>query len=805
MKLLLRPLVLGLAVFGFLNLLSRFLGISRFIPFWAMAIIASLLIEAIVRLYRYESRAIPVERARVLLTLRIAACSLLAFILIDPTLVREVPHEIEQEVVILIDDSASMGLIDEGQEQSRYEIGARALRSSRLEQILRQKLSVRTLYTGRSPNDRAASSSEGESPEASTDLAAALDAVLDQIPSQELAGVVMLTDGRHNGPGRVEDYARRFGIIEAPIGIVALGSDTPPKDAAILSVSSPDAIHLGDRMRLSVQTLFHGYAGQKATVGLFQGEKLLESKLIEIPQDNHREEIRFAQIPEEGGINNYRVEITGLENERFPENNIWNFETSITDARTHVLLIDSYPRWEFRYLRNLFYGRDKSIHLQYLLLNPDKIADQITPAIPASADRPFGDAMASRLPANEEEWKKFDVIIIGDVGSDALRPSDWDIISRCVKDRAAALILVSGQRFMPHDLAEGSARSLSPVEMEWGKRTYFQNNTTPFKFAVTSAGRNHPITQQESGISSSVEDVWKGFPQIKWRHPLTDIREGAEVLLTAIPPDELGPATNPGDLEEALLALAEKKERETKNALLVTRQTGSGKVALLLTDRTWRLREGAGDVFHHRFWGNLIKWGSGPILRAGNDSLRLGTDRLSYTRSDKPIVMARLRNADLSPIHNAAMKAEIRDDQDQIIDSVPLKYVENSNGLYEAELRQFENTGHYHIRLAGPDLGKLPSDASDVSVGFRVISSRGPVELAETELNLPLMHAVADLSGGKVVRPEQISSLASLFINKNSRDTEIREIKLWDNLWLFITFAILLSGEWILRRSSGLP
>ena len=57
----------------------------------------------------------------------------------------------------------------------------------------------------------------------------------------------------------------------------------------------------------------------------------------------------------------------------------------------NVLLVDGRPRWEYRYLRNLFYGRDKSVHLQDWLVHPDSIYG-IQPKLLeyASASRPFG-------------------------------------------------------------------------------------------------------------------------------------------------------------------------------------------------------------------------------------------------------------------------------------------------------------------------------------------------------------------------------------------------------------------------------
>ncbi len=603
----LRPVVI------FVGLLLLLIGLSQIVRIapgwtpWVIALVGALIAESLIRLYAYESRAVTPGRARMLVALRLAALVVLGCILIEPTWVRKVKREIEREVIILIDDSASMSLIDDGQEKSRTEIGAASLKASRLEEELKGRLRVRTLHTARSV--KADGESAGEGWEDSTDLAAALDTILEQVPPEELAGVVMLTDGRHNRPARVEDSARRFGILDAPVGMVALGSEVPPKDASVLSINAPEAIHLGDRMRVTVETLFQGYKGGNAKVTLFQGDKSLETRDVQIPQETHREEIRFAQIPEEGGVNEYRVEISGLEGERFDTNNSWEFKTSITDARTHVLIIEGYPRWEFRYLRNLFYGRDKSIHLQHVLLNPDRITNQNDPAIPASADRPFGDAKATRLPETEEDWRKFDVIIVGDVDSSAIDAQQWEIISRCVTDRAAMLVMVSGPRFMPHGLTDTFSRELVPAEMDWGKRTYFQNSDSPFRFGLTAEGSRHPITQQSIGESAN-EQVWSQFPEITWRHPVKAVKEGAEVLLTAVSTGTTSGATNANDLNNALKALAERKQREAENALLITRQTGKGKVALLLTDRTWRLREGAGDVFHHRFWGNLVQWGA---------------------------------------------------------------------------------------------------------------------------------------------------------------------------------------------------
>ena len=656
MKILLRGVAIFFALWGVVILLSRWLEVNPFWPAWVIPLIGALGAELVFWSYRYERTAISQARGRWLLGLRLAELGLLLWILLQPVWSRYVEREIEREVIVMIDDSASMDLIDEGQNKSRLELAREKLEASGLLDDLDGKVGVREVRAAR----RALldDTIEVEGWDQATDLAGGLEAVLDQVSPDQLAGVVLLSDGRHNRPGSVEDVSRRFGILDAPIAVIPSGSDVPPKDAAIISVRSPDSVYLGDRIRVGALLKFDGYRGKKAKLQLFAGDQELDSREISIPQDNYREEVKFRHAPEEGGVGEYRVVLTGLEDETFENNNEWGFQTVVSDARTNVLLIDRYPRWEFRYLRNLFYGRDQSIHLQSVLLEPDRISGHTPEKVVASASRPFGEANATHLPESEEEWRKFDVIIVGDIGPDSLSEEQWEVLSGCVNERAALLVLVAGPESMPHAFESKVARELIPVKYDFSRRTFYGGDEE-FRFALTNTGRNHPITAQVEGQLSN-ERLWKEFPLIRWRHPVKGV-SGAEVLLYAEDANKTKTKVDSAaSLDQALSEVARRQERERENALLVTRQTGAGKVAMLLSDRTWRLREGVGDIYHHRFWGQLVRWGAGPNLRAGNETVRLGTDQLTYTGDDRVRIMTRLRDSDLNPIIDQNLTAQVQ-------------------------------------------------------------------------------------------------------------------------------------------------
>lgn len=788
---------------GLIALVGKLVHFATLWPWWAVPLLITFAAEAIIWLYRYEKRVVNLRRGRLLTGLRLFALALLSWILLEPVWSRMVERKIEKEVVLLVDDSASMHLIDDGQTQSRQELARASLANSGLLDELEGKVVIRELRAARRALGEGEKEVEGWNQ--ATDLVAALDSVLEQVAPDNLGGVILLTDGRHNGAGSLDDISRRFGILDAPIAIFAEGSDIAPKDAAILAVNSPDAVYLGDRVRVAATVKFDGYKGKKAKIKLLSGDETLAEEEISIPQDHHRDEIKFQHLPEKDGVGAYRVVLDPLEGERFDNNNAWDFETAVTDARTNVLLVDSFPRWEFRYLRNLFYGRDKSIQLQYVLSDPDSILGQNGQEIAASASRPFGEAQATKLPENEKEWRKFDVIILGDVDPAFLSAEQWEIINRCVSERGALLVMVAGPRAMPHAYTAPAARKLIPIDSDPSQRTFFGGSDS-FHMGLTLAGKKHPVTAQVEGEVRN-EQLWNSFPEMHWRHPVGKLHEGAQVILTAKNKADRSHIQSEKGLQDALSDLAKRREEEIKNALLVTRQTGKGKVALLLTDRTWRLRVGVGDTYHHRFWGQLVRWGAGPILRSGTSKVRLGSDQLTYTGDDRVRITARLRDETLAPIQDESLQAEITHDG-KVVSTVPLAFVEGSNGLHESLAGPFSKSGQYEIRLIGKKIGALLDEPRQtVTTGFRLIGARSPVELSETTLNLPLLENMAKLSGGSVVPPQMNSgtTLASLFVDENSKQQELRETKLWDRWYILVLFFVVLTAEWIFRRGGGLP
>lgn len=642
-----------------------------------------------------------------------------------------------------------------------------------------------------------------------TNLTQALEETLAKVPAESLAGVLLLSDGQHNAEMPVEDPARQMGAQGSPLCVVPIGSRIGPRDASILNVTVPESIYLGDRLAVQAQLKLDGLAGKDVKAKLYFGDSLVDETELKVPELQYRTEVRFMHVPDQKGIFDYRLEIEPIEGELFADNNEWEFKAAVTDDRTNVLLVDSFPRWEFRYLRNLFYGRDKSVHLQYVLLEPDQITGFTGgPPVYASAGRAFGEAEATNLPRNEDEWRKFDAIIIGDVSSSAIDESTWRILRECVSSRGSLLIFIAGPRHFPHAIDNTDLQELLPVVYRPGEIPSFDTGER-YQLELTAAGSNSMILQQSLSRSTN-QQIWGGIPSMAWRFSPLDVKSGAEVLAYAVPEgqplqSDLEFTGNPGNVQSALEKLANQKEYEKENALVVTQRFGRGRVVMLNFDSTWRFRYGVGDTYHHKFWGQMLRWGTGENLRSGGEFVRLGTDRLSYSPSAPIQVTAKILDRNRQPITGGAVYVSLFKGTTQL-QRRPMTYREGSNGMFDATLNPLKVEGNYRLVLEGApvDRAKNESGLERVETELIVSNTRAAAEYAELTADHDYLSQTAQLAGGATASIDDAQSLLSYFGEPKEVLQERNDLELWDKWPLLILFAGLVTSEWILRRQGGL-
>ncbi|MGB2802624.1 MAG: hypothetical protein WBD52_09985 [Phycisphaerae bacterium] len=643
-----------------------------------------------------------------------------------------------------------------------------------------------------------------------TNIAAALEKVTTDLAGLDLAGVVLVSDGRHNTASPVEPLAKQLGLQHAPVCPIVMGSRNPPIDASILALEAPDTVTTKDKVLVAAEVKLDGLAGHDAKVTLWDGDKAVDSKDIRVAVDSLRTRVELADQPGTAGLHAYRVEIAPLPKEVLTTNNSFPATVSVTDDRTKLLLVEGWPRWEFRYIKNLFETRDSSVKLQYVLFRPDRIAEVPSrPAMSASATRPPELSQATALPENQEEWNKFDVIILGDVAPSMLPAEAQEAITQFVTQRGGTLVVVSGPKFMPHHYGNTPLAEILPVRCDASDSLFLASPERVFRIGLTVEGQAHTILREKVDPTENVQ-VWQSFPPIFWRHAVTATKPGATVLAYAVPippPDFLKPAASeaggnaPKDGDEATLRRREAFERE--NPLLALHNVAAGRVLFLGFDSTWRLRYGVGDTYHHRLWGQILRWATANKLPAGTDFVRIGTDRTRYPTGQPVQVRAKILRIDYSPVQSDTVAVKILSPDGKTLRH-PLKYIESSNGMYEAEVKGLPG-GTYRVELDAP--AAQPMLASEGLQTVWTQFSVDPAFLVETAELAPdrgLMSQLAALSQGIVAEPADAARVLDALGPGTVVEYERHEYVLWNSWPLWLAMILLASAEWILRKKVGL-
>ena len=828
--------------------LGRFMFLATPWSLFLGALVLAVAVEAVSAFYGHECARVPPRAAKALVALRMGAVVLAMFVLLQPVVIGERERTVRRRVLILIDDSASMHFKDGQMTAAEKADVMKALGLTTWPkdgltraEIIRQLVDVggekgflkRTakkydvdffrFANGAKRDEDFREEKELDAKEQSfrsvTDLTRALESAMKEIPAEELASVLVFTDGRHNGDAGVESVARKLGSYGVRVSTVVIGGTEKPFDISIAGADSPESVFLGDKVRFTVTVAATHANGRQSKVKLYRDKDLIGTTPFTIEGDDWRKEFKFTDLPAEKGVYNYRVTVDRAEGELFEDNNVRGLDVAVNDDRTNVLLVDWRPRWEYRYLRNLFYGRDKSVHLQDWLVKPDTIARMDAVLLPyANASRPFGESEAGGFPFNYEDWRKFDVIILGDLGEDILTPDVVESIRYCVERRGALLVLIAGSEHMPYSIRDQKLRDLIPVEYEPDGASHRAAPEEAFSIALAASGRGHTVMNQSSS-SAENEEIWQNMPDFRWRLPVKGVKAGAEILAYARPKNKSGgeadmtaitqsiAATIDEDPEAALRRLEEMRGEQGRNSLVVASTRGKGKVLMINTDSMWRLRSKAGDHLHHRFWGQVMRWGAGEKLRAGNDHVRIGTDQLRYGAGEPVKAFVRMLDKDFNGMEEMEPRLVLRrPDGNSRASAYYPSPRPDANGFYECEISGCDTPGVYTLNLECSKAVKVLGDKypPHLETSFVVVTAKRPAEDVDITSTRETAERIAKATGGSVLSPSEYVTLDDDFGGGSKSLQDRVEYQLWSLPPIFLLIVALLTAEWILRKRVSL-
>lgn len=392
---------------------------------------------------------------RIFLTiLRTATALTLVALLLGP-LLRQRTEQVEApEAVVLLDASASVGVdLDSA--------GAEALGAFALD--LARQISDQTLPASLLPFSHTLASSaparvtfEGSR----TDLGAALEELAYRSDGRNLAGVVLLTDGRTNRGVNPEFGAR---LPQAPLLTIGLGDTLRRPDRAVERVDVNRLAYLGNQFPVEALVSLHGETAStgKATVRLTLDGKTIDTQ--EISWNNTSpslvRRLRFVVPADAVGLHRGSVEIEASEAEKIRTNNRQTFTVEVLEKRKSVLVLAAVPHPDLgAFASALSSDEGYTVDLRFASLSP------------ASGDYGrIGDLMESA-----------DLIVAHDLSHGGTRGSDW--LTEAVKSGKPVLNWwsrvqdagapdLAGVSWNPnglhHDIRPGAVENFELFEIPW--------------------------------------------------------------------------------------------------------------------------------------------------------------------------------------------------------------------------------------------------------------------------------------------------------------------------------------------------
>jgi hypothetical protein len=409
---------------------------------------------------------------------------------------------------------------------------------------------------------------------------------------------------------------------------------------------------------------------------------------------------------------------------------------------------------------------------------------------------------ATQLPAEPDALNAYDCIILGDVSPDQLPMADRARLEKYVAERGGTLVFLAGKRAMPQAFATTAAdRELDPL-MRLLPITEARevNPADGFPITLTAEGRLASFLQLEPTSDASMQR-WSELPPHYWG--LIGKAKPAAVPLAWVRNGQF----NPDPKAEA--------ELERNNALILRQNYGFGRVLFVGLDSTWRWRFKTGDTYHHKFWGQVIRWAATdkPLI-TGNEYVRFGTREPVYRAGQEIELIVRLSDGarSLGPdaLAGARLYRLVDGKPEENAGLAPLSRRENRPKELETKLRDLP-PGRYEVELAIPDLAdqlQAPPGADGRPGRLRAAFTVSPpdsLEMIELGTNRPLLDDLAQRSGGQVFEPEDAGELVERLKKAISLRQFRSETRLWRSTWTLIIFLLLLTVEWVARKTAGLP
>ena len=578
----------------------------------------------------------------------------------------------------------------------------------------------------------------------------ALDEWARRYGHEDAAGVVLISDGLDTGGGPPVSLGLPCWVME-----VEPPGPTAAARVAVWQVEPPRRPIAGAETSVRVVLQGWGVDGKDIPVELWsEGRKLAEKRV----RFSRRGEVAEALLPlqsERPGTYAYEIRVADAAADAAAK--AQPFVVAVRQEGRSVLLLTNTLGFEGKFLRRAL-TTDRNVRLDSFARWQDGRWASLGDGNSAAKDTldlsPAG--LASRA-----------AVILADVSPEALNPAQWQAIADYA-GKGGGLAVLGGPNLLGSPLAAASLGRVLPVP------TPAPHRDGRFGVRLTDAGLRHPVF-------GPLFEAVKEFPALQGTNSATGVASNAQVLMEAIADGQARP-------------------------LVVVKQQGAGRVAVVLSDTLWRWRVAApgwtGKLSaYDTFWGQLLDWLAPEQegLQSGG-RIELTSERPFYRQGDKAAVQAEWIGKGEAPFKSldVSVKDPAGSNKPMLLQAALWRNPEGRrvNG-FRGEI-DTTATGVYEVEAHAAWNG------GEARANTRIAVAASPEERRSEAPDTEFLRAIAKHSGGAYFARGEDDKWLKLLPKPN----HLTEREVVTDIWNHPLAAALLLGclcaEWWLRRRTGL-
>jgi hypothetical protein len=300
---------------------------------------------------------------RILFVIRATLISLIAFLLVAP-MVKTTKERLEKPLILIALDNSSSIL---SSKSVNFDAKSYASQIKNLEKDLSADYELRIFHFDSSLKDGLYTNFDGNQ----TDISAVFKQIDNQFSNRNIGAIILASDGIYNRGGNPQYESNKLPV---PIYAIALGDTIAKRDLLIANVNYNEIAYLENDSEIEISLEAFQAKGSSSILTVSAPTGIVYSKSFSINSDEFRQSIKVNIPANRLGLQEFKIQVSKLNNEWSPENNSQSIFIDVINAKKQVLILSNAPHPDITALKQSL-ENNKNYAVKVVLANDFKVSD----------------------------------------------------------------------------------------------------------------------------------------------------------------------------------------------------------------------------------------------------------------------------------------------------------------------------------------------------------------------------------------------------------------------------------------------